>query len=126
MTHRRKKPKSSRSILGKLKLMEKLEYGQDYSEIFFLMCIVIITLSLLGAFIIVPLFFFYLAALQLYSGIAFNTVELEWKWNWDRKLIAKYTRESEPSLFYLSVGMCLVMGVFLSVPMSIMFLSMRR
>jgi O-antigen/teichoic acid export membrane protein len=124
MTHRRRKPKSSRSILSKLKLMEKLEYGQDYTEIFLLLWVVMLVLSLLGAFILLPLFFFYWAALQLYSGIAFNVGG--WNWKQDRKLIAKYTKESEPSLFYLSVGMCFVMGVFLSVPMAIMFLSMRR
>jgi hypothetical protein len=125
MTHHRRKPKSKRKFLGNLKLMEKLEYGQDYTEIFLLLFVVMFALSFFSAFITLPLFFFYWAALQLYSGIAFSVGGWGWRTR-NEKMIAKYTKESEPSLFYLSVGMYFVMGVFLSAPMSIMFLSMRR
>ena len=124
MTHRRKKPKSSRSILGKLKLMEKLEYGQDYTEIFLLLFAVMFALSFIGAFITLPLFFFYWAALQLYSGIAFNMGG--WGWNRNRKLTAQHTKESEPTLFYLSVGLYFGMGVFMSLAILAAFLSTRR
>jgi hypothetical protein len=97
----------------KLNIMEKLKYGDDYTDILFLVQLLIILVAVFSGglgLILFPLFFFYLAAVQLYSGIALNFLQLEWewKWNWERKVVAKYTKVRQPILFYLSTWIQLV------------------
>jgi len=91
----------------KLKLMAKLEYSRDYTIISMLVLVapalVLLLLRSLFAFGVLPVVYFYETALQLYSGIALN--------NWGGKMIAKYTKEGQPFLFYLNVITCFVMGV---------------
>jgi hypothetical protein len=113
----RRKTINRRKIIGNLKLMEKLKYGDDYIDIYYL----VLVLSLVGGafsggvgFILLPLFFFYLAAAQLYSGIGLAIWTWEWHWTWEYKLVAKYTKERQPDLFYLNVISAIAIGIALS------------
>jgi hypothetical protein len=101
-----------------LKIIEKLKYGDDYTDILFLVQLIIIVVVVLSGglgLIFLPLLSFYLAAVQLYSGIALNFLQMDWKWTWERKIIAIYTKKREPSLFYLTVSLCLFAGIVFSV-----------
>jgi hypothetical protein len=92
--------------------MEKLEYGEDYTEYFYLFGPVMLGVALISGglgLIILPLFLFYLVAVQLYSGIGLSMAH--WGWSWNRKVIAQYTKDRQPDLFYLNVIICIVMGI---------------
>lgn len=102
----------------KLKLMARLQYGENYSGLLYLcVLLTVFVLILRGmiALIIPPLFFFYLALVQFYSGIGFDVLGLFLSRRYDPKLIAKHKREKESILFYFSIGYCLVIGIVMSV-----------
>ncbi len=99
----------------KLQLMVKLQYGEDYSGFFWLGIFVTIGVFIVCrpiAWIASPLFFFYLAALQLYSGIGLGIWDVLWAGRGKyAPIIAKYRRGFEPTLFYVNVYICLFLGI---------------
>ena len=94
--------------------------GEDYTVV----VLIFLVLSVAGFAIFAPrliaaglsVVFFFLTVWQLYSGVALKIFSRNRKW------IATYTREREPSPFYLNVGICFFVGVFTLIIAIIMFL----
>ena len=88
----------------------KLIEGDDYS-----IAVIILFVLTLSLFFIFPQYilaglafdFCLLAIWQLYSGVALNIT------SWGRKVIAAYSRESQPALFYQNVAICFVLAVIM-------------
>jgi hypothetical protein len=108
----RTKNTTKRKSLRNLKIMEKLKYNEDYTEYFYLFGPVVLGVAIISGgvgLVLLPLFFFYLAAVQLYSGVALNM--WNWGWGWNGRVVAKYTKDGQPDLFYLNVVPCILLGV---------------
>ena len=110
----------------KLKLMVRLQYGKNYVGLFYLFLLVTsiaFVIRVAIAWIVPPLFLFYLAALQLYSGIGFDILGLLLNIHYFPKFTAKYRRENEPALFYVNMGFFVFLGVVLSIGLFVSFLN---
>lgn len=124
----RRRSATRKKTSGKLNILVKLEYGEDYQDLWYLFLLVtLVAAAFTGglALILLPLSFFYLAAIQLYSGIGLSISRPMLGWNWSYKMVALYKKEQQPGMFFLNVATCIFMGVILSLAGLGMFLSIR-
>ena len=93
----------------KQRIIPVLVEGEDYTILIVLLFVVMVAFfSLFSPRYAIMSFsfsYFLLAAWQLYSGIALTML------NWNKRFVAKYTQDREPSLFYLNMAVCFVMGI---------------
>ncbi len=106
------------------KIIPVLIEGEDYSIIFILLVMAIVALFALFSpkyvFVGVSFVFFLFAVWQFYSGIALTML------GWDKRLVAKYKQDREPSLFYLNIIVCFCIGLFTFVMSLAMIVSPTR